>query len=182
MSNPAPATGRYDIDATHSSIDFIVRHLVAAKVRGGFKNFTGSVLIGETPEASSVDVEIDVASIDTGVDDRDQHLRSADFFNTEANPKASFRSTGVRSAGGNNYVVTGDLTIGDTTRPVDLDLEYAGSVTDPWGNNRIVVSASTEINREDFGLTWNQVLETGGVMVSKNAKIEIEAQAVQATE
>ncbi len=177
MSN-LPEAGSYDIDPTHSSIDFVVRHLVAAKVRGGFKTFTGSIVIGDAPEQSSVNVEIDVSSIDTGVDDRDAHLRSADFFDVENHPSATFVSTSVAPKGDRNYVVTGNLTIAGVTRPVDLDLEYAGAVTDPWGNSRVVFSATTEINREDFGLTWNQALETGGVMVSKNAKIEVEVEAV----
>ncbi len=176
MSN-LPESGHYEIDPSHSSIDFVVRHLVAAKVRGGFTAFTGTVLIADTPERSSVNVEIDVASIDTGVDDRDGHLRSADFFDVENHPTATFTSTAVTPKD-DGYTVTGDLTIAGTTRSVQLDLDYAGSVTDPWGGNRIVFSATTEINREDFGLTWNQVLESGGLMVSKNAKIEIEVQAV----
>ncbi len=177
MSN-LPEAGRYEIDPSHSAIDFVVRHLVAAKVRGGFQSFTGSIVIGDAPEQSSVDVEIDVASIDTGVEDRDAHLRSADFFDVENQPTASFVSTAVTPKSDGDYVVSGDLTIAGVTRPVSLDLEYAGAVVDPWGNDRIVFSATTEINREDFGLTWNQALETGGVMVSKTAKIEIDVQAV----
>lgn len=177
MSN-LPEAGHYEIDPTHSAIDFVVRHLVAAKVRGGFKSFSGSIVIGDTPEQSSVNVEIDVASIDTGVDDRDAHLRSADFFDVENQPTATFVSTSVAPKGGADYVVTGELTIAGVTRSVDLDLEYAGVVADPWGNSRVVFSATTEVNREEFGLTWNQTLETGGVMVSKNAKIEIEVEAV----
>lgn len=177
MSN-LPEAGHYDIDPTHSAVDFVVRHLVAAKVRGGFKAFTGSIVIGDTADQSSVNVEIDVSSIDTGVDDRDAHLRSADFFDVENHPTATFTSTSVSPKSDSDYVVTGDLTIAGVTRSVDLDLEYAGAVTDPWGNTRIVFSATTEINREEFGLTWNQALETGGVMVSKNAKIEIDVEAV----
>lgn len=181
MSN-LPEAGLYEIDSTHSAIDFVVRHLVAAKVRGGFKSFNGSIVIGETPEQSSVTVEIDVASIDTGVDDRDAHLRSADFFDVENQPTATFASTAVSPQGDGNYTVTGDLTIAGVTRSVELDLDYAGAVIDPWGNDRVVFSAATEIDREDFGLTWNQVLETGGVMVSKTAKIEIDVQAVHKVE
>lgn len=178
MSN-LPTPGRYTIDPTHSSIDFVVRHLMAAKVRGGFTSFSGAVTVGESVEASSVEVGIDVASIDTGVEDRDNHLRSADFFDVESNPTARFISTAVNPKGDQHYVVTGDLTIAGVTKSVDLDMEFAGQVVDPWGNNRLVFSASTDINREDFGLTWNQTLETGGVLVSKNAKIELEVQAVQ---
>lgn len=175
-----PTPGRYTIDPTHSSIDFVVRHLMAARVRGGFTSFSGVVTVGETVETSSVNVEIDTASVDTGVEDRDNHLRSADFFDVESNPTAHFTSTAVNSKGGAHYAVTGDLTIAGVTRSVDLDLEFAGQVVDPWGNNRLVFSATTEVNRDDFGLTWNQTLETGGVLVSKTAKIEIEAQVVQA--
>lgn len=174
-----PSAGQYEIDPTHSSIDFVVRHLVAAKVRGGFQSFGGTVTIGETPEQSSVTVDIDVASIDTGVEDRDNHLRSADFFDVENQPTAAFSSTSVTAKGNGDYAVTGDLTIAGVTHSVDLDLEFAGTVVDPWGNNRVVFSAATEVNREDFGLTWNQVLEGGGLMVSKTAKIEIDVQAVE---
>lgn len=178
--NTLPTPGRYTIDPTHSSIDFVVRHLMAAKVRGGFKSFSGAMTVGDTAESSSVEVEIEMASVDTGVEDRDNHLRSADFFDVESNPTARFISTAVNPKGDQHYVVTGDLTIAGVTKSVDLDMEFAGQVVDPWGNNRLVFSAATEINREDFGLTWNQTLETGGVLVSKTAKIEIDVQVVQA--
>ncbi len=173
-----PTAGRYQIDPTHSSVEFVARHLVAAKVRGRFTDFSGSIEMGAEPLESTVAVEIDMNSIDTGVADRDGHLRSADFFDVENNPTATFVSTSVQEAAG-AHVAIGDLTIAGVTKPVELNLVYGGEVTDPWGNTRIVFSAETELNREDFGLTWNQALETGGVLVGKTVRIEIEIQAVR---
>ena len=173
-----PTAGRYQIDPTHSSVEFVARHLVAAKVRGRFTGFSGSIEVGAEPLESKVAVEIDVGSIDTGVADRDGHLRSQDFFDVENHPTATFVSTSVRETDG-GYTATGDLTIAGATNPVDLALSYGGEVTDPWGNSRIVFSAETELNREDFGLTWNQALDAGGVLVGKTVRIEIEIQAVR---
>lgn len=173
-----PIAGSYQIDPTHSSIEFVARHLVAAKVRGRFTGFSGTIEVGADALESAVSVEIDVATIDTGVADRDGHLRSPDFFDVENHPSATFVSTAVREADG-AHVLTGDLTIAGVTKPVDLVLAYGGEVTDPWGNSRLVFSAETELNREDFGLTWNQALDTGGVLVGKTIRIEIEIQAVR---
>lgn len=175
-----PEPGRYEIDPAHSSIEFVVRHLVAAKVRGRFGDFAGVIDIAEQPEASSVEVTIQTASIDTRAEDRDGHLRSADFFDVEQHPTATFRSTGVSARPDGGFDLDGELTIAGTTRAVRLDLTYAGTVSDPWGNTRIVFSAETEIDREDFGLTWNQALESGGVLVGRTVKIEIEAEAIRA--
>lgn len=174
-----PAAGSYQIDPTHSSIEFVARHLVAAKVRGRFTGFSGTIEIAEETMGSSASVEIDVATIETGVADRDTHLRSPDFFDVENHPTATFTTSTVRSAAGGNYTLVGDLTLAGVTRPVELSLVYGGEVTDPWGNTRLVFSAETELNREDFGLTWNQALETGGVLVGKTVVIEIEIQAVR---
>src|SRR5687767_6423477 len=161
-----PAAGTYAIDASHSGVEFSVRHLGLSKVRGRFPSFSGEITIAEEPTASSVEVSIDIASVDTRDEGRDTHLRSADFFDAEQFPAMTFRSTGVRPAG-SEWKVDGELTIRGTTRPVVLDVEFEGSATDPWGNDRIGFSASAEVNREDFGLTWNQALETGGVLVGK---------------
>jgi polyisoprenoid-binding protein YceI len=172
-----PAAGTWTIDPSHSSVEFVVRHLMVAKVRGRFSDFSGTIHVGDTPETSSVEVSISPASISTGDPQRDGHLQSADFFEVEQFPTAGFRSTAVRPVRG-GYAVDGELTVRDVTRPVTLDLEYQGSITDPFGNDKAVFSASTEIDREDFGITWNQALESGGVLVGKKAKIEIEVEAV----
>ena len=174
-----PQTGTWTIDTAHSSVEFVVRHLMMAKVRGGFNDFSGTIEIGDTPETSSVQVEIQVPSIATRDGQRDGHLLSPDFFDAEAFPTISFRSTAVREQGGNNYAVDGELTVKGVSKPVTLDLTYNGTARDPWGNDKAVFSAETEVDREEWGLTWNQALETGGVLVGKKAKIEIEVQAAQ---
>ena len=173
-----PAQGTWSIDTSHSSVEFVVRHLMVAKVRGRFSEFSGTIQVGETPEASSVEVEISVPSITTGDPQRDGHLLSADFFDAENHEVIRFRSTGVRPVKGDKYEVDGELTVHGVSKPVTLDLEYQGAITDPFGNDKAVFSASTEIDREDWGLTWNQALESGGVLVGKKAKIEIEIEAV----
>jgi polyisoprenoid-binding protein YceI len=173
-----PAAGTWTIDGSHSSVEFVVRHLMVAKVRGRFSDFGGTITVGETPEASSVEVSISPASIATGDPQRDGHLQSADFFDVEAHPTIGFRSTAVRPVRGDRYEVDGELTVRGVAKPVALDLEYQGTIRDPFGNDKAVFSASTEIDREDWGLTWNQALESGGVLVGKKAKIEIEIEAV----
>lgn len=173
-----PAPGRWKIDPGHSSVDFVVRHLMVAKVRGRFADFDGQIDIGARPEDSSVAVAIPVATVNTGDAQRDGHLSSDDFFAAEEFPTISFASTGVRPLGGERYAVDGDLTIRGITKPVTLAMEYLGTVRDPWGNERAGFSASTEVDREDWGLTWNQALETGGVLVAKLARIELEIEAV----
>jgi polyisoprenoid-binding protein YceI len=174
-----PEAGTWSIDTAHSSVEFVVRHLMMAKVRGSFTDFSGTIEIGASPEDSSVDVAIQVASVSTRDAQRDGHLTSADFFDAETHPTITFRSTAVRDQGGNRYAVEGDLTLLGTTKPVTLDLTYQGTARDPWGNDKAVFSAETEVDREEWGLTWNQALETGGVLVGKKAKIEIEVEAVK---
>lgn len=172
-----PAAGTWVIDPTHTTIEFVARHLMVSKIRGGFKEFGGSMEIGEDPASSSVSVEVTMASVSTGTEDRDNHLKSSDFFDTENHPTMTFRSTAVAPSG-DGWTVTGDLTINATTQPVSLDTEFLGVVTDPYGNAKAAFSSKTTIDREDFGLTWNVPLETGGFLVSKRIDIEIEAQAV----
>lgn len=174
-----PEVGTWAIDPTHTVVGFSVRHLMASKVRGSFKTFSGTIAIGDAPEASSVEVSIDASSIDTGVDDRDAHLRSGDFLDIETFPSLDFKSTGVR-ANGNGYHVDGELTIRGVSKPVTLDLDYLGVMTDPWGNDKAMFSAVTEIDREQWGLTWNQALEAGGWLVGKKIAIELEVQAAKA--
>jgi polyisoprenoid-binding protein YceI len=155
--------------------------MVVAKVRGRFAQWSGAVdFDSQDPKRSSAEVEIDAASIDTGVADRDNHLRSADFFDAERFPKLRFKSTRVEQAGKDRYRVHGELTIRDITREVVLDVEHGGQAKDPWGNTRAVFSATTSVNRTDYGLNWNQVLEAGGVLVGERIEIELEVQAVQA--
>lgn len=174
-----PEPGTYAIDTAHSQVGFVVRHLMVSKVRGRFGRFSGTIEIAEDPADSSVTTTIDVDSVDTGDETRDNHLRSADFFEGEAHPQITYRSTGFRHAGGDRFLLDGELTVHGVTRPIQLDVEYAGVATDPWGGQRIGFSASGEVDREDFGLTWNQALETGGVLVGKKATLEIEVEAVR---
>lgn len=175
-----PETGTWNIDPNHSVLSARIRHLVAAKVRGTFKTFSGTVTIGESPESSSVAVSVDAASIDTGVPDRDNHLRSPDFLDVATYPTIEFVSTAVRAENGTSYKVDGALTIRDITKPVTLDMEYGGVVTDPWGNTKAVFSAEAKISREDWGMTWNQALEAGGWLVGKTLDVEIEIEAAKA--
>jgi polyisoprenoid-binding protein YceI len=173
-----PPAGNYAIDESHTTIGFSARHLVVAKTRGRFASFRGNVVIGEDPFDSHVDVEIDVDSVDSRDDARDSHLRSADFFDAEHFPTVTFHGNGVRPGDHGRYVVDGELTVRGATRPVALTVEFHGAVADPWGGTRAGFSATTEVNREDFGLTWNQALEGGGVLVGKTVAIEIEAELV----
>ena len=174
------ATERWEIDSSHSGIHFSVRHLVIAKVRGQFGRWTGTVLApdGDFGRAS-VDVTIDASSIDTGVPDRDAHLKSADFFDVATYPDLTFKTTRVDPQEGDRLRLVGNLTIRGVAREVVFDVEPHGLVRDPWGNERAGFTAKTAIDRKDFGLTWNQVLETGGVVVGDRVDIEIEVEAVK---
>ena len=173
-----PESGSYAIDVSHSAVEFVVRHLGLAKVRGRFGRFEGTIDVAESVTDSSVAVSIEADSIDTGEADRDGHLRSADFLDVETHPTLAFRSTGVREDG-DRWLVDGELTITGTTKPVTLEVEVEGGARDPWGFERVGFNAETKINREDFGLTWNQALETGGWLVGKEVKIELTIQAVK---
>lgn len=169
----------WNIDPTHTAAEFSVKHMMVTTVRGKFNNLSGIVEFDPAnPAAGRVEVEIDAASIDTGVSDRDNHLRSADFFDVANYPKITFRSKKVEVTGENRGRITGDLTIRGTTRPVTIDAEFLGLLKDPWGNDKVAFSGAARINREDFGLTWNVALETGGWLVGKDIKISLEVQAV----
>ncbi len=174
-----PAAGVYEIDKSHSMVEFVSRHLMVTKVRGRFSEFSGAITVGETPEESSVEVTIDAASIDSREEKRDAHLRSPDFLDVENHPTIEFRSTDVEVVDDERLRVTGDLTIRGVTRPVTLDATFDGEFGDPWGNQRIGFSASAEIDREDWGLTWNVALETGGVLVARKARLELTVSAVR---
>ena len=182
-----PATGTWTLDASHSEVGFSVRHLGISKTRGRFGAFEGTLRIdADEPSNSSVEVSIDAGSVDTKDGGRDEHLRGADFFDVESFPTLTFRSTAVRGAdgeaGGKNttdWVIEGDLTIKGVTRPVVLETELVGLEKDPWGGERVGFAATTEVNREEFGLTWNAALETGGVLVGKTVKIHLDVEAVK---
>ena len=173
-----PAVGTWDIDASHSTIGFSVRHLGISKVRGVFSTFSGTVEVAEEPTGSAVQVEVDVASIDTKDANRDEHLRTNDFFSAPEHPTMTFTSTSI-AGGGTQWLVTGDLTIRGVTRRITLDTTFEGLASDPWGGDRAAFSATAEVDREDFGMTWNAALEAGGVLVGKKVKIEIEAELVR---
>lgn len=171
---------RWEIDSSHSSIHFSVRHLMIAKVRGQFSKWTGTLQVPEGDfRKAGLTVTIDAASIDTGVADRDAHLRSADFFDVEKYPEVTFKAVDSERDGSGRFELQGLLTIKGITQPVTLAVEEAGLATDPWGNTRAVFSARGSVSRKDFGLTWNQALETGGVMVGDHIEIEIDVEAVK---
>jgi polyisoprenoid-binding protein YceI len=170
----------WQLDTTHSSIGFTVRHMVVAKVHGSFGRFMGQLTLnGEALTTGSVEVEIDTASINTGVEARDNHLRSADFFDVARFPTLRFRSQRVEQVEQDRYRVVGELTLRDVTREVVLETEFLGQVKDPFGNQRLAFSARTSIDRRDFGLGWNKALEAGGVLVGERVDISLDVQAVR---
>ena len=169
----------YTIDYTHSDVNFSVRHMVFAKVRGHFTKWTADLAYdAANPAASSLNVTIDASSIDTREAQRDGHLKSPDFLDVEKYPQITYRSTKVEKAGDKKFVVTGDLTIHGVSKPVKLDVEELGGGKDPWGNTRVAFSAKARVDRGDFGLKWNQALETGGVLVGEHIDIEIDVEAI----
>jgi polyisoprenoid-binding protein YceI len=178
----APAATTWQVDPTHSHAEFAVRHLMISTVKGRFAEVTGTLTGDETdPGNASIELTIPVAGIDTREQQRDAHLRSADFFEAERFPVIRFRSTRITRAGTDGFTVAGDLTIRDVTRPVTLTVESGGRGKDPWGGERIGFSTSTRINRKDFGLLWNQALETGGVLVGDEVKISVELELIKAS-
>jgi len=174
----------YQIDPAHSSAQFTVRHMMITNVRGGFQKVTGTVVYDpQNPAASSVNAEIDAASINTNEAQRDAHLRSADFLHAEKFPTITFRSTGIESADEGEIKLTGDLTIHGVTKPVVLKVEGPSPEgKDPWGNTRTGATATTKIKRSDFGLTWNTALETGGFLVGDELKIELDLSLIKAAD
>lgn len=185
MTTAAPTTleqltGTYTIDPSHSRIGFVARHAMVTKVRGGFNDFAGSFTIdADTPAASTAEITIQAASVDTRNEDRDAHLRSNDFFAMEEHPEIRFVSTAVEQVDDENYRVTGDLTLRGVTKPVTIDLEYHGAATDPWGNTRVGFEGSTQVNRKDWGLVWNTPLDGGGILVSEKVTLEFEISATK---
>ena len=170
---------KWQIDPSHSTIEFSVKHMMFTTVRGQFKTFEGNLTIDSTnPAQSYTEGSIDVASITTGEDQRDAHLRSGDFFDVEKYPQMSFRSNRIESLGGNRYKVYGQMTIKEVTREMVFDVTDEGQGQDPWGNQRWGISAETKLNRKDFGLTWNVALETGGWLVGDEIKVSVDLQLV----
>ena len=173
-----PVPGTYAIDASHSAVEFVVRHLGLARLRGRFRAFQGTIEIAERPEDSTVTVDVDVASVDTGEPPRDERLRTNDFFDVPNHPTMSFRTTRVAGSAG-RWVVEGDLTLRGVTHPVTLDVTFEGAGGDPWGGQRIAFSATGEVDREQWGVSWNQALEAGGFVIGRKARLELEVEAVK---
>lgn len=173
-----PKAGTWVIDPAHSSIEAIARHMMVSKVRGRFESFSGTLEVGEDPTDSSVEVWIDAKSINTAEEKRDQHLRSPDFLDADEHPQLNFRSTEIEHLEGDRYRMVGDLTIRGESHPVELDVQYFGTNQDPWGSERALFQATTELDRENWDITWNQALETGGVLVGKKLKVELDVQLV----
>jgi polyisoprenoid-binding protein YceI len=174
-----PTAASYTLDPNHKRVGFVVRHLMVSKVRGEFVEATATITIAEDPLQTAVTASINTSSISTGQADRDNHLKSGDFFDADKYPTIEFRSTGIKSHDGDEFILDGDLTIKDVTKPVELKVEFEGVGRSPYGQDVFGFTATTEIDREDWGLTWNVALESGGVMVSKKVKIEIEGEAVR---
>jgi polyisoprenoid-binding protein YceI len=175
----AISTRMWTVDPMHAEVGFAVRHLMISTVRGRFGRVAGTVQLDEQrPENAKIDVEIDVTSIDTRQDQRDGHLRSPDFFDAEHHPTMHFASTGIEGDVSGDFTITGDLTIRGNTRPVTLQASAEGRGRDPWGNDRAGFSATGKLNRSDFGLTWNQVLEAGGVTVGDEVKLSIDVELI----
>jgi polyisoprenoid-binding protein YceI len=174
-----PAPGIFDLDPAHTRIGFSARHMMVSKVRGRFAEFTGSITVADDPLQSAAQADIQAGSIDTGQPDRDGHLVSADFLNVEKFPELTFRSTRITGHQRNVFTVLGELTIKDVTREVELTLEIEGVGNSPYGKQVMGFTLTTEISREDYGMTWNVAVEGGGVLVGKTVKIEIEGEAVR---
>lgn len=170
--------GTYAIDASHSEVGFVARHAMVTKVRGRFTEVEGTITFADSVEASSATATISAASVTTGSEQRDGHLQSPDFFDVATYPSITFTSTGVRAEGG-EFVLEGDLTIKDVTKRVTVPVEFEGTATDPFGNQRAGFSAAFDVDREDWGLTWNAALETGGVLVSKKVKLQLDISAIK---
>ncbi|MFI7503117.1 YceI family protein [Streptomyces sp. NPDC049687] len=176
----AALTGDYAIDPAHSTIGFVARHAMVTNVKGKFKDFTGTLhLDGTDPSRSTASLDVTMDSIDTGSADRDGHLKSSDFFKTDEFPTMTFRSTSAEALGGEDYRITGDLSILGITKPITIDLEFNGSAKDPFGNERVGFEGKAEILRSEWGLTWNAALETGGVLVSDKIKLNFDISAIK---
>jgi polyisoprenoid-binding protein YceI len=173
----------FQIDPAHTRIGFSVRHMMISTVRGHFAEFTGQAQVeGDDLTTAVAEATIKTASVNTGVNDRDNHLRSADFFEAEQHPELKFKSTSIERIGDGRYLVRGDLTMRGTTRPIELEATVEGPITDPYGFERVAVEARGRIKRTEWGLNYNALLETGGAIVSDDIRLEIEAELVAAKE
>ncbi|MGW0626806.1 YceI family protein [Streptomyces sp. NPDC002758] len=176
----AAVTGDYTLDPSHTTIGFVARHAMVTNVKGSFLDFSGSLYLdGSDPSRSTASLDVKMESIETGNADRDGHLKSADFFKTDEFPTMTFRSTKAEALGGDDYRITGDLSILGVTRPLTIDLEFNGSAKDPFGNERAGFEGKAEILRSEWGLTWNAALETGGVLVSDKIKLHFDISAIK---
>ena len=174
-----PTTGTFVLDKSHTQVGFVARHLMVSKVRGRFTAYEGTIVVADDPAASSVEVIIQAASFNTNDEGRDNHVRTNDFLSVDQFPTLTFRSTKVDLGSNGDWKVNGDMTVRGVTRPIVLDVEFEGVIQDPWGNQRLGFTASGEIDRNDFGVSFNAALETGGFVVSPKVKLEIEAEAVR---
>jgi polyisoprenoid-binding protein YceI len=177
-----PPQGEYVIDQAHSTISFVAKHMMVSKVRGYFREFSGSINVAQAPLQSWAEIAIKAASVDTGTEMRDNHLRSRDFLISEENPDITFRTNRLEHIEGPRFRAYGDISIAGVSRPLVLDVEYEGAIADRKGGTRIALSARSEIDREEFGITWNQALETGGVLVGRKVKLELEVAAIRAAD
>lgn len=176
-----PQPGTYTLDVAHTRVGFVVKHMMVSKVRGQFGEFDANITVAEDPAQSSVAATIKIASVSTGQQGRDDHLRTGDFFEAEKYPEMTFTSTGITGHRGDTFTLAGELTIRGVTQPVELEVELEGVALSPYGHQVFGFTARTEIDREAFGLTYNTTLETGGVMIGKQVKIEIEGEAIAAS-
>ncbi|MFI6943188.1 YceI family protein [Streptomyces sp. NPDC050418] len=176
----AGLTGDYTLDPAHTSLGFTARHAMVTNVKGSFLDFEGTLhLDGSDPSQSTASIDVKMESIETGQGDRDGHLKSADFFDVEKFPGMTFRSTSAEALGGEDYRITGDLTIKDVTKPLTIDLEFNGVAKDPFGNERVGFEGKAELHRSEWGLTWNSALDTGGVLVSDKIKLTFDISAIR---
>ncbi|MFC9844645.1 YceI family protein [Streptomyces sp. NPDC060223] len=176
----AALTGDYTLDPAHTTIGFVARHAMVTNVKGSFKDFEGTLhLDGSDPSKSTASIDVKMESVETGSADRDGHLKSADFFKTDEFPTMTFRSTKAEALGGDDYRITGDLSILGTTKPLTIDLEFNGAATDPFGNQRVGFEGKAQITRSEWGLSWNAALETGGVLVSDKIKLVFDISAIK---
>jgi polyisoprenoid-binding protein YceI len=174
-----PTAATFRLDASHSEVGFGVKHMMVSKVRGRFGKYEGAIVVADNPLESTVEFSVDMASIDTREENRDNHLRSGDFFEIELHPTMTFKSSKIEHKGGERFAVTGDLTLKGVTKPITLDLTFEGVVTDPYGNQRIGFTGRGELDRYDYGVTYNAAMEAGGFMVGKKISLELELEAVR---
>ncbi len=173
-----PAPGVWKVDPSHAEVGFVGRHFMLTKIRGRFTGVDATITIGEQPQDSTVEATIDMASVSSGDQSRDDHLRSADFFDVDSWPTAAYRAANI-TWNGREGTMTGELTIKGVTHPLTLKVEYLGHVRDPWDNDRVIFDATGRINREDWGLTWNMVLDSGGLLVSKEITLELHIELIR---